>query len=164
MTKITVSFWAANDDHPHPDEKWLTILNLEGDDCGYSEQNRLTRFWGNGATTLIPTAKIEKIDLFYMRQFAYYMERMKSLKDADGSSMLDNSMVVYCGDLSDGNRHRHDDLPVIVAGRAGGAFNPGRHVKLGGNTPMSNLYVRMLNEMGVKTDRFGDSTGKLATI
>ena len=55
-------------------------------------------------------------------------------------------------------------LPVIVAGRAGGSFNPGRHVKLGGNTPMSNLYVRMLNEMGVKTDRFGDSTGKLATI
>ena len=112
----------------------------------------------------VKVAKIEKIDLFYMRQFAYYMERMKSLKDADGSSMLDNSMVVYCAGLSDGNRHRHDDLPVIVAGHAGGSFNPGRHVKLGGNTPMSNLYVRMLHEMGATVERFGDSTGKLATV
>lgn len=109
-------------------------------------------------------AKIEKIDLFYIRQLAYYLERMKSLKDADGGTLLDNSMVVYCGGLSDGNRHKHDDLPVIVAGRAGGSFSPGRHVKLGGNTPMSNLYVRMLNEMGVAADHFGDSTGKLATI
>lgn len=107
-------------------------------------------------------AKIEKIDLFYMRQFAYYMERMQSFKDADGSTMLDNSMVVYCSGLSDGNRHRHDDLPVIVAGRAGGSFKAGRHVKLPDKTPMSNLYVRMLNEMGASVERFGDSTGRLA--
>lgn len=104
-------------------------------------------------------SKIEKIDQYYMRQFAYYLERMSTTKEANGKSLLDNSMVVYCSGLSDGNRHRHDDLPVIVAGSAGGRFQPGRHVKFSGNTPMSNLHLRMLHEIGVKTDRFGDSTG-----
>lgn len=109
-------------------------------------------------------AKIEKIDAFYARQFAYYLERMKAVQDAQGGSLLDNSMVVYCGGLSDGNRHRHDDLPVIVAGKAGGRFQPGRHVKFAGNTPMSNLHLRLLNEMGAKADRFGDATEMLKNI
>lgn len=109
-------------------------------------------------------AKIEKIDQYYMRQFAYYLERMSSIKEADGKSLLDNSMVVYCSGLSDANRHRHDDLPVILAGRAGGKFQPGRHVKFPANTPMSNLQLRMLHEMGVKADRFGDSTGVLELV
>jgi hypothetical protein len=89
---------------------------------------------------------------------------MSAVKDAQGGSLLDNSMVVYCGGLSDGNRHRHDDLPVIVAGKAGGRFEPGRHVKLNGNTPMSNLHLRLLKEMGCKADRFGDATEMLKTI
>jgi hypothetical protein len=108
--------------------------------------------------------KIAKIDHFYMRQFAYYLERMKGIKESDGRSLLDHSMVVYCSGLSDGNRHRHDDLPVVLAGRAGGKFSPGRHTQLGSATPMSNLYVRMLRELGVKVDRFGDSTGELGEV
>jgi hypothetical protein len=89
---------------------------------------------------------------------------MSRVKDAQGGSLLDNSMVVYCGGLSDGNRHRHDDLPVIVAGKAGGRFEAGMHVKLGSNTPMSNLHLRLLKEMGCKTDRFGDATEMLKMI
>ncbi len=108
--------------------------------------------------------KIAKIDLFYARQFAYYLERMSSLQDAQGGSLLDNSMVVYCGGLSDGNRHRHDDLPVVVAGKAGGRFQPGRHVKFDANTPMSNLHLRLLHEMGCKADRFGDATEMLKAV
>ncbi len=108
--------------------------------------------------------KIAKIDLFYARQFAYYLDRMSSLQDAQGGSLLDNSMIVYCSGLSDGNRHRHDDLPVIVAGKAGGRFQPGRHNDLGGNTPMSNLHLRLLHEMGSPTDRFGDATEMLKQI
>lgn len=108
--------------------------------------------------------KIAKIDHFYATQFAYYLDRMSAVKDAQGGSLLDNSIVVYCGGLSDGNRHRHDDLPVIVAGRAGGRFESGRHVKLNGNTPMSNLHLRLLKEMGCKADRFGDATEMLKTI
>jgi hypothetical protein len=109
-------------------------------------------------------AKIAKIDLFYTRQLAYFLERLRDTKESDGRSILDNSMIVYCGGLSDGNRHAHDNLPVILAGHAGGVLTPGRHLNLGEKTPMTNLYVRMLNIMGVPTDRFGDSTGVLKTV
>lgn len=108
--------------------------------------------------------KIGKIDRFYTEQLAYFLGKMRGVKDEDGRSLLDNSMVVYASGLADGNRHSHDNLPVLVAGRAGGAFTPGRHVNLGENTPMTNLYVRMLGEMGVETKTFGDSTGRLEKV
>ncbi len=108
--------------------------------------------------------KIAKIDAFYAEQFAYFLKRMRETRDRDGKSLLDNSMVVYCSGLGDGNAHSHTDLPVIVAGRAGGTFNPGRHFDPGSNTPMNNLYVTMLNRMGVKVDSFGDSTGALQGV
>lgn len=109
-------------------------------------------------------AKIAKIDAFYMEQFAYFMEKMKTTKDVDGKSLLHNSMIVYGGCISDGDRHNHDDLPIVVAGNAGGAFTPGRHVDLGEDVPMANLHLRMLEEFGVKEKRFGDSTGVLRKI
>ncbi len=108
--------------------------------------------------------KIAKIDRFYMEQFAYFMQKMKETEDVDGKSLLHNSMIVYGGCISDGDRHNHDDLPVVVAGHGGGAFKPGRHVDLGENVPLSNLYLRMLDEFGVKERRFGDSTGVLRKI
>jgi hypothetical protein len=73
-------------------------------------------------------------------------------------------MVVYASGLSDGNRHRHDDLPVILAGRAGGRLDAGRHLVLPGEQPMSNLFVTMLGLMGVERDHFGDSTGPLDSV
>jgi hypothetical protein len=108
--------------------------------------------------------KITKIDLFYVQQLAWFLKRMRETKDVDGKSLLDNSMLVYCSGLSDGNRHRHDDLPVIVAGRGGGKLNPGRHVNLGSNTPMTNLYVSLLHHLGASVERFGDSTGPVKTV
>ena len=90
--------------------------------------------------------------------------RRERLVDKDGKSLLDNSNIVYCSGLSDANRHQHDDLPVIVAGHGGGLLQPGRHVKLGNKTPMNNLYVRLLQNMGVKAERFGDSTGALSNV
>jgi hypothetical protein len=109
-------------------------------------------------------AKIAKIDKYYMEQFAYFLDKMKTTKDVDGKSLLHNSMIVYGGGISDGNRHNHDDLPIVVAGHAGGAFKPGRHVELDGSVPLSNLYVRMLSEFGVETKRFGDSTESLRKV
>ncbi len=108
--------------------------------------------------------KIAKIDHFYMQQLAYFLEKLKTTEDVDGKSLLHNSMIVYGGCISDGDRHNHDDLPIVVAGNAGGAFTPGRHVDLGEKVPLSNLYVRMLNEFGVNERRFGDSTGTLKKI
>jgi Protein of unknown function (DUF1552) len=109
-------------------------------------------------------AKIAKIDQFYMEQFAYFIDRLKNTPDVDGKSLLHNSMIVYGGCISDGDRHNHDDLPIVVAGNAGGAFSPGRHVDLGENVPLSNLYLRMLEEFGVKDRAFGDSTASLRKI
>lgn len=108
--------------------------------------------------------KIAKIDHFYMQQLAYFLDRLKNTEDIDGQSLLHNSMIVYGGCISDGDRHNHDDLPIVVAGHGGGAFKPGRHVDLGGNVPISNLYLRMLDELGVKQRRFGDSTESLRKV
>lgn len=108
--------------------------------------------------------KIAKIDEFYMQQLSYFLGQLKNTEDVDGKSLLHNSMIVYGGCISDGDRHNHDDLPIVVAGHGGGAFKPGRHVDLGENVPMSNLYLRMLDELGVKQKRFGDSTGALRKI
>lgn len=109
-------------------------------------------------------AKLAKIDLFYMEQLAYFLDKLKSTPDVDGKSLLHNSMIVYGGCISDGDRHNHNDLPIVVAGNAGGAFTPGRHVDLGEDVPLSNLYLRMLEEFGVKEKRFGDSTAALRKV
>jgi len=108
--------------------------------------------------------KLAKIDHFYLQKLAYFFEKMRDTEDVDGKSLLHNSMIVYGGGISDGNRHSHKDLPIIVGGNAGGEFSPGRHVDFGEKVPLSNLYVRMLDEFGVKQRRFGDSTGRLRKI
>ena len=105
-------------------------------------------------------AKIAKINRFHVTQFAYFLQRLKSIKEGDGT-LLDNCMIVYGGAIGDGNRHNHDDLPVLVAGNGGGSLPTGRHLRCGKETPMTNLYLTMLDRMGVKVDRMGDSTGRL---
>ena len=101
---------------------------------------------------------VSRIDRFYSEELAYFLDRMKEAKDADGNSLLHNSMVVWGSGLSDGHWHTHVDLPIVVAGNAGGKFQPGRHVDLG-ETPLNNLFVRMLEEVGMPGKSFGDSTG-----
>lgn len=108
--------------------------------------------------------KIAKIDEFYLEQLSYFLGKMKATEDVDGKSLLHNSMIVYGGCISDGNKHNHNDLPIILAGNGGGAFNPGRHVDLGEDVPLANLYLRMLNEFGVNEKSFGDSTGVLRKV
>jgi hypothetical protein len=108
-------------------------------------------------------AKIAKIDNFYVQQLAYFLQRLKDTKEGN-QNLLDSSMVIYGGGISDGNTHDHDRLPVILAGHGNGTLNPGRHVKLNEKVPMTNLYLAMLERMGVKAERMGDSTGVLEDI
>ncbi len=108
--------------------------------------------------------KLAKIDGFYNQQLAYFLEKMRSTEDVDGKSLLHNSMIVWGSGLSDADRHTHNDLPVIVAGHAGGKFRPGRHLDLGTDLPLNNLYMRMLEEVGAPVDRLGDSTGVLTGV
>ncbi len=104
--------------------------------------------------------KVAKINRLHMEQFAYFLNKLKNTPDGDGT-LLDHSMIVYGSGLSDGNRHQHNDLPVLVAGRANGAFHPGRHLRYPTETPMTNLFLSMLDQMGVKPESIGDSNGKL---
>lgn len=104
--------------------------------------------------------KVAEIDRYYMQRFAKFLDKLSQTTDVDGNSLLHNSMIVYGGAIADGNRHTHDNLPVILAGSAGGAFETGRYLALE-ETPMSNLFVSMLNRYGVKADTFGDSTGNI---
>ena len=108
-------------------------------------------------------AKVQKIDQFHIEQFAYMLEKMAAVREGEGS-LLDHSMVLYGSAIADGNSHHHDDLPVLLAGRGGGTIATGRHIKLEKETPMCNLYLSMLDRMGVKGDRFGDSTGPLTQL
>ena len=107
--------------------------------------------------------KIAKINHFHMEQFARFLTKLKSIKEGEGT-LLDNCMIVYGGAIGDGNRHNHDNLPILLAGQGGGTLTPARHVKLGKETPMTNLYLSMLDRMGVAAQRVGDSTGKLEDV
>ncbi len=108
--------------------------------------------------------KLAKIDLFYSRQFAYFLEQLQSRKDVDGNTLLHNSMIIWGGGLADPNAHRHTNLPIILAGQGGGTVKSGLYTDLGSQTPMSNLYLSMLDRFGVKEERFGDSTARLSQI
>ncbi len=108
--------------------------------------------------------KVAKIERWYMERFARFLNKLDTMQDADGKSVLNNSMIVYGCAIGDGNRHNHDDLPVVLAGGGGGTLNTGRHVVVPGHTPMTNLYTSMLDRMGVKTAKVGDSTGTLEVV
>ena len=104
--------------------------------------------------------KKKQIDTFHVEQLAYILEKMQSVKEGTGT-LLDNTMLVYGGGISDGNRHNHDDLPLIVAGHAGGKLKSDRHLVFPSQTPMNNLFLSMLDYVGVDVEKLGDSTGKL---
>jgi hypothetical protein len=104
--------------------------------------------------------KISQINLFHIQQLSYLLTKMKSIREGD-RNLLDNSMVVYGSGLSDGNRHNHDNLPILLAGSGGGTIDSGRHVRYDLETPVCNLFMSMLDRVGVDTPFIGDSTGRL---
>jgi len=108
--------------------------------------------------------KVTKIDTWYATQFAYFLEKMEATKDIDGHSLLYNSQIVYGSGCSDGNRHTHVDLPLVLAGGGGGSLTPGRYVQQP-KVPVTNLYLSMMDRINAKgIERFGDSTGRLANV
>ena len=104
--------------------------------------------------------KIALINQFHIKQYAYFIQKLKSIKEGDGT-LLDNCMVVYGSGIGDGDAHNHDDLPVVVAGRGGNTIKTGRHVRFEQNTPMTNLFLSMMERVGAPVQRIGDSTGTL---
>lgn len=109
--------------------------------------------------------KVTQIDTWYASQLGYFLEKMDQTKDVDGKSLLDNSQIVYGSGNADGNRHSHDNLPVILAGGGGGTLSPGRYVQHS-PAPVTNLFLSMMERVGGAQvpERFGDSTGRLGNI
>jgi hypothetical protein len=104
--------------------------------------------------------KVAQINEYHVRQFAGWVEKLKSIKEGD-NSLLDNSMIVYGAGLADGNRHNHEDLPTMIVGSGGGYIRTGRRIVYRRETPMANLFLNMMDRMGVPAEHFGDSTGRL---
>ncbi len=103
--------------------------------------------------------RVAQVNTFHMTLFATFVEKLEATPDGDGT-LLDHSLIVYGSGLSDGNRHLHDDLPIALVGRGGG-LPRGRHIVYPKNTPMTNLFMTLLDRAGVPTEKLGDSTGQL---
>ena len=105
-------------------------------------------------------AKKARIDLYQSQLFAYFLEKLQSMKEGDGS-VLDQSLLLYGGGMGDGNMHRHSDLPTLLAGGLGGTFKMGRHLQYKLDTPMANLLLTIMGGGGLHLEKFGDSNGRI---
>jgi hypothetical protein len=106
-------------------------------------------------------AKVIQVNIFHAKLFAYLLDKMQSIPDGDGS-LLDHSLILYGGALSDGNMHLYKDLPALLVTSGIGGIKGGRHIQFPTDTPIANLYLKVLDMLGVEADQFGDSNGKLA--
>jgi len=117
---------------------------------------------------------IQTVNTFYAEQFAYLLGKLAGMTDSDGSSVLDNSILLFTSEFGDGDNHYHFDLPVVVAGGGGGSFKTGRHIAYPsqadrgdgaietarrGDTPLANLYISILQAFGLNMTTFGSVDG-----
>jgi hypothetical protein len=107
--------------------------------------------------------KLAKINGYHLQQFAKFIDKLAATADGDGS-LLDHSMILYGSGISDGNKHLHNDLPVLAVGTGNSAWKTGRHIKYTAETPMTNLFVTILDRVGVPAEKLGDSTGELREL
>jgi hypothetical protein len=111
-------------------------------------------------TTRSSTAEVMR-SLWEVEQFAYLVRQLKAAPDANGSSVLDNSLVFFSSEIEDGDSHSHDNMPILVAGKAGGRVQGGRHLRFTGAPTVANLFLSMTEALGAPQTSFGDSTGLL---
>jgi hypothetical protein len=102
--------------------------------------------------------KVEKVNRFHVETFAYYLDKLRSTPDGEGT-LLDNTMIIYGSGMGDGNTHSHHNLPVLLVGGGAGQVRGGRHLRYEKDTPLTNLYVSVLGKLGIPAEQFGDSTG-----
>jgi hypothetical protein len=138
------------------------MIGREGSTRAYPEigipdgHHPLTHHMGNMAML----DKVREINSLHLKLFAEFLTKLKATKEGD-SNLLDQSMIIYGGGISDGNVHTHDQLPTILAGRGDNFLTPGRHIIYQRETPVANLYATMAERMGVRPEHVGDSTGRL---
>ena len=140
-------------------ERWDATLMYEGVFDKPVQHHSMTHNQkGNGYK------EVQKIDIFHMQQYAYLIKRMKEIKEIDGSSMFDNSLITYGAGIGDGATHQYYDLPMIVAGKGQGQLKQGRFIKLKSGTLNSNLWLTVAQLMGLEIDSFADSTGVISDL
>ena len=103
------------------------------------------------------------INKWHIEQYAYLLRKLKAMREGE-KSVLDNSIVVFGAGMRDGNKHDPHNLPVVIAGRAGGRIDAGQHIEYGPDSPLANLWLALLDAFGTPVERFADSTGKAAGI
>ena len=129
-------------------------------EVGVSDPHHPTSHHGNDPEKI---AKIAKISQFHVSLFAYFLEKLKSTPEGNGS-LLDHSLYLYGSGMGNPNVHDHVNLPILVAGGGAGKVKGGRHIKYAEPTPMANLHLTLLDSVGVHLDSFADSTGKIDTL
>ncbi|MDG1806934.1 MAG: DUF1552 domain-containing protein [Pirellulaceae bacterium] len=108
-------------------------------------------------------AQISKINEYHMQLFAYFLERLQATQEGQGS-LLDQCTILYGSGIADGNRHAHDTLPIMTIGDNGGHFRTGRHIRFEKETPLTNLYLTMLQNAGTPVKSIGDSNAILKEL
>ena len=129
-------------------------------EIGVPDPHHPTSHHGNDPEKL---AKIAKINQFHASLFAYFLEKLKATREGDGS-LLDNTVYLYGSGLGNSSIHDHDNLPILVAGGAACGIKGGHHIRYETGTPLANLHLTLLDRVGVRLDKFGDSTAKIEDL
>jgi hypothetical protein len=107
--------------------------------------------------------KLAKINAYHVKMFAYFLEKLRSTPDGDGT-LLDHALLVYGAGMSDSDTHFHHNLPVLLAGGGTGQIKGGRHLRFTNEPPLANLHVTLLDKLGLPADRLGDSDGRVKEL
>ncbi|MDA8977043.1 DUF1552 domain-containing protein [Akkermansiaceae bacterium] len=138
-------------------ERWDTPYKFEG----LFDKPKSHHQMSHNQTKMIDD--LLKVDRFHMEQYVYLLEKMAAMKEADGTSLLDNTLFTYGSGLGDGSTHQYNDLPIIVAG-GGASTKSGQHINMPEGTPLANLWLTQARMMGVDTKRFADSTAEIGAM
>lgn len=106
-------------------------------------------------------AQLKLTEKFILSHLARFYDKLMKTRQADGSRLLDSTMVLFTSGMGDGSSHTNSDVPVILAG---GGFAHGKHINVAHKQPLNNLYLTMAQQFGVETDRFNTSTGTLTGL
>ena len=139
-------------------ERWTTPTNWEG---------ILDKPHSHHAMTHDPKRHVEdllKLDRFHVAAFTRLLERMDSIEEANGTTLLDNTIFTLGAGLGDGTTHQYNDLPLVVAGGGGGTLKLGKHIHCKTGTPLANLWLTQLHALGIERKTYADSTGTLSEI
>jgi len=134
------------------------MVNRQHQHLGIAEGHHSLSHHGNKQPQIDLLCRIERS---IVDEFGRFLGKLKAVREG-GGTLLDHSMILFGSAIGDGNKHLHTNLPILLAGRAGGALKTGRHLRCPAKTPLSNLHASMLDVMGIATERFADSTGKVA--